>query len=119
MIEYIDDLPVDVAGLKVHGKLTHADYQDLLPKLEAKMADHKKLRVLFVMEDFHGWELGAAWDDLKFEMAHCKDFGRCAIVGEKKWEEWMVKISKPFYKGDVKYFDHGELEQAKAWLTEA
>jgi hypothetical protein len=28
--------------------------------------DYGKLRVLFDMTDFHGWDVGAAWEDIEY-----------------------------------------------------
>jgi hypothetical protein len=48
------------------------------------------LRILFIMDDFHGWTAGAMWEDTKFDLKHWKDIERLAIVGETKWEKGMA-----------------------------
>lgn len=100
------------------GKLTDADYKTvLIPHVEAILADHEALRVLFVMDEhFEGWELGAMWDDTKFGTAHRNDFEKAAVVGGPKWMSWCISLSEHFMKGEAKAFPLGELEQAKAWL---
>jgi hypothetical protein len=40
--------------------------------------------------------LRAAWDDLEFGLKHYSDFERIAMVGDRKWEEWMANFCKPF-----------------------
>lgn len=49
--------------LEVHatGKLTKAFYQELMPAVERQIEHFGKLRILFVMNDFHGWMAGAMW----------------------------------------------------------
>jgi hypothetical protein len=69
-------------------------------------------------EDFHGADLHAVWDDLKFGFKHYGDFERIAMVGNRKWEKWMVQMSKPFTKAKVRYFDVSQVENAWAWLRE-
>ena len=54
------------------------------------IADHGKIRVLFEMRDFHGWEAGALWEDVKFDFKHFSDIERAAMVGDKTWEKWMA-----------------------------
>jgi hypothetical protein len=44
---------------------------------------------------------------------------RIALVGEKKWEEWMAKVCKPFTMAKVRYFDASEIDAAWAWVREA
>ena len=73
----------NIVGFKASAKLTDKDYKDvLIPKFEAILGTSGKVRVVFDMgEDFHGWELAAAWDDATFGMKHRSDFEKCAVVG--------------------------------------
>jgi len=43
----------------VNGKLTKEDYEHFVPEFERLVRRHGKLRVLFDMTDFHGWDAGA------------------------------------------------------------
>lgn len=117
MLAFLDRSSENVLGVKATGKLTHEDYQRFVPKLEELIAKHGKVRVLFDLVDCRGWEVGAAWDDVKFCFKHHKEVDCCAVVGEKKWQEWMTKLSSPFFN-DVKYFDKAELEKAWQWVQE-
>jgi hypothetical protein len=60
----------------------------------------------------------ALWDDIKFSTTHCTQIERIALVGNKKWEEWMAKVCKPFTMAKVKYFDAAQLASAWSWLAE-
>jgi hypothetical protein len=40
-----------------------------------------------------------------------------AMVGDKKWQEWMAAFCKPFTTGKVRYFDHEKLDEARTWVT--
>jgi SpoIIAA-like len=66
-------------------------------------------------EDFHGWDLGAAWDDLRFEMTHASKLERLAMVGDKAWENWMTKIGE-FFAPEMKYFDASKVAEAERWV---
>lgn len=108
----------DVLGFKLQGKLHDQDYQTFVPTLEAAIAAHGKIRLLAWFEDFHGWDLHAMWDDFQFGVKHYSDLERIAIVGDRKWEEWMAKLCKPFTKASVNYFDVSQTDAAWAWLRE-
>jgi len=73
-----------------------------------------KIRVLMVMRDFHGWDTGALWEDIKWDAKHFNDVERVAIVGEKKWQQWLVAFCKPFTRATVRYFDQEKLDEARA-----
>ena len=105
--------------VKASGKLTDADYQDLLPRLETAIAGFGRLRMFIDMEEFKGIELQAAWDDFAFGVKHWNDFERVAIVGDKRWEELSVKTFDLITKGDFRYFDVVDRGRARAWIEDA
>ena len=104
--------------VQVSGKLTHQDYTTLMPEFERLVKQHGKLRVLFEMTDFHGWESAAVWDDIKFDIKHFSDIERLAMVGDKKWEKGMSVFCKPFTTARIRYFDRAALADARAWLEQ-
>lgn len=105
--------------IHVTGKLVKEDYADLIPGFERLVRLHGKLRVLFDMTGFHGWELGAAWEDFKFGIHHFSDIERMALVGEQRWQQAMATFAKPFTKAAVRYFDHADAAAARTWLEQA
>ena len=106
---------VDVE-LIVRGKLTHHDYEVMVPMIEQALnaRTDAKVNMLLNAVEFEGWELEAAWDDFKFGMEHKDRLLKIAIVGTKKWQEYMAKMGKWFIDGEVKFFYN--LEEAKKWL---
>lgn len=118
MIEKLDQSSGNVLGFKMSGKLHDEDYKHFVPLLDASIASHGKVRLLAWFDDFHGWDLHALWDDIKFAATHCTKVERIAMVGDKKWEEWMAKIYKPFTLAKVKYFDVADISGAWKWVSE-
>ena len=82
--------------VRISGRLTHADYEQFVPAFERLVKKHGKIRVLFEMADFHGWDAVALWDDLKFDLKHFADIEQLALVGDKKWERGMAVFCRPF-----------------------
>jgi hypothetical protein len=119
MIEQLTQSSGKTLGFKMSGKLHDADYQHFVPTVEAAVKAHGKIRLLAQFHDFHGWDLHALWDDIKFSTEHCTHIERIALVGEKKWEEWMAKVCKPFTLAKIRYFDAGDIQAAWQWLGEA
>lgn len=118
MIEILDRSSGAVLGFRMSGKLHDADYKEFVPKVDAVISENEKVRLLSWFDDFHGWDLHALWDDIKFATTHCTGIERVAMVGDKKWEEWMAKICKPFTMAKIRYFDVTEIDAAWEWLQE-
>ena len=106
-----------VLEIAVSGKLTHADYEQFIPRFERLVREHGKIRVLFHMTDFHGWEAAALWDDIKFDVKHFSDIDRLAMVGDKGWERGMAAFCRPFTTADIRYFEQTQIDEARKWLT--
>lgn len=108
-----------ILGFSVSDKLHDEDYEQFVPVVDAVLAIYDKVRLLAVFHDFHGWDLPALWDDVKFAATHGNKVDRVAIVGDKKWEKWMAMICKPFTGAEVRYFDAADLEKAWDWIESA
>jgi hypothetical protein len=118
MIETTETGSPKVLGLKLCGRLHDEDYKQFVPRMETILTAEGKVRLFVQCDDFHGWDLHAAWDELKFSLRHYSDFGRIAMVGDRKWEKWMARFCRPFTKARVKYFERSEVDAAWKWLQE-
>ena len=118
MIEQLKSNLPNVLGFKLSGKLHDEDYKQFVPVIDAALAQHGKVRLLAQFHDFHGWDLHALWDDIKFSTTHCTKIDRIALVGDKTWEQWMAKVCKPFTMAKIRYFDASQMGEAWSWLGE-
>jgi hypothetical protein len=117
-VELSPGLGGKILNVRVSDKLTAQDYEQFVPEFERLIEEHGKIRVLFHMEDFHGWDLAALWEDIKFDFKHFADIERIAMVGDKAWEEGMSFFCKPFTTAKIRYFGHHETERAWEWISE-
>jgi len=90
--------------IDLHGKLSRADYARIAPETERLIRQYGKIRILVTMHDFHGWDAGALWEDIKWNARHFNHIERLAIVGEKTWHKWMTGFCRPFTSAEVRYF---------------
>jgi len=108
-----------ILTVTLSGKLTKEDYQHLGPEVDRLIAKHGKIRIAAIMHEFHGWTLGALWDDIKFDFKHFAHIERLALIGERKWEAGMAAFCKPFTTAKVRYFDVAQSDEAMAWIRGA
>ena len=116
--ELREELGGKVLVIKLSGKLTKEDYQHFVPEVERLIGQHGKIRMLVEMHDFHGWSMGALWEDVKFDFKHFRDIERLALVGHRKWEAGMATFCKPFTSASVRYFDESKTDEATRWVSE-
>ncbi|WP_308365287.1 MULTISPECIES: STAS/SEC14 domain-containing protein [unclassified Microbulbifer] len=104
-------------SLHVRGKLTHEDYEAIVPMLESAIAgeENPKIDVFMNAVEMEGWEPRAAWDDLKLGLKHGRHFNRVAVVGSKRWLELMTRAGSLMIGGEARYFENEE--SAMAWLN--
>ena len=98
------------------GKLTHEDYLKITPMIDSALqeVEDPEVKVLIDGTQLEGWELRAAWDDLKLGLRHGSEFTQIAIFGNKKWQQITAKVGSWFISGEVQYFESEET--ALAWL---
>jgi hypothetical protein len=118
MIETMETHFPRVVALKLCGKLHDEDYKQFVPRMESILTAERNVRLFIQFQDFHGWDMHAAWDDLKFSLKHYSDFERIAMVGDRRWEKWMAGCCRPFTKAKVRYFEMSEVDAAWKWLEE-
>ncbi len=107
MIENMPKSQGNILGLKATGKLTDADYKDILvPGIEAIVKEYGKVNFLFYLdEDFKGWEVSALWDDFKLGLGNTKGgIAKFALVGGPLWVQWAMKLDNFIMLGWVKIF---------------
>ncbi len=93
--------------IDMYGKLTHEDYEVMIPMVEKALKEAKGLEVdlLIDLTAFKGWdELRAMIDDGIFGIKHLLSFDRVAVIGKKKREKIATKIWSLLTGGKVKFF---------------
>ena len=108
-----------IVTIQASGELSMADYDSFVPAFERIAEKSGPLRILVELQELSGWTMGALWEDLKFDTTHRSDFGRVAIVGNRDWQNWAIRLSKPFFKAEMRYFDTAQADAAKDWLKAA
>src|SRR3974390_611318 len=102
MITRLDRSTDSILGFTLSGKLHDEDYKQFVPAVDAAIAAHGRVRLLAHFVDFHGGDMHALWDDIKFSTTHCNKMDRIALVGDKRWEKGMATVCKPFTMAKVR-----------------
>ena len=117
--EILDGFAGDVLAIAAHGRITRADYEQvLIPAFEAKRQAEGKVKLLLLCgEDFAGYSAGAAWDDAKFGLLYMRDIAGLAVVTDTEWLRLGVKALSPLIACPVALFHLEEMDAARDWIN--
>ena len=118
--EVLSGYEPDILAVAAHGKITRADYENILiPAFNEKLEQEGRVKLLFLFgDDFVGYSRGAAWDDAKFGFLHLKDLAGLAVVSDLEWLRFGVKTFAPLIGCPVALFQTSELDQARQWISQ-
>lgn len=105
-----------VLEVNLHGKLARRDFDQIVPETERLIERYGKIRILVTLHDFEGWDLGAAWEEIKWEAKHFNHVDRIAIVGDCRWHRRMAGLCNSFTSARVRYFNLDSLDAAYQWV---
>jgi hypothetical protein len=121
VIERTNDMPAGAVGLRAWGKLSRADYRDVLEPTLREAVGSGELRLLFVLSDFGGLEPGAWIEDVKTGLEvlvrHHSAWKRFALVTDVDWVAKATRMFVWLIPGEARIFDLEHLEDARAWVT--
>ncbi len=119
MIRLLSDMPPGVLGFEAVDEIEKEDYENVLvPAIEAAIAAHGKVRLVYVLgHEFDEYEGEAVWEDVKLGARHPASFERMAIVTDARWAGPAVKVFSVLLPGRARAFPLGELEAAKRWAA--
>lgn len=110
MWKVLDRSHDNVLGFEVEGKVTAEEVEQAAAVADKAIQEHGKISWLLVWKTTHYASLKAFYEDTSWLLKNIKNFDRMAIVGDKKWEEILVKADGLVY--GEKYFDISQLDEA-------
>lgn len=118
MIEVEHSPEQDLITIRASGTLTEADYDMAIPEIEEaiRKADGAINSVIDVI-GLDGFELGAFWKDLEFDIRHFSDFQRIAVVGENRGRQIGATAATLLTNAEVRFFDEEAADNARQWAA--
>ncbi len=108
----------NVYRVEIRGTLRKVELDRCMDELTPQMDRIGSVRLLFVLEQFDGWEKSGDWGDLTFYVAHGDAIERIAIVGDPRWRsEALMFASADLRKAPVEFFATDALASARTWLA--
>ncbi|GAB3344050.1 hypothetical protein GCM10027429_35420 [Marivirga atlantica] len=117
MIQILEFTKNNIIATRAEDNLTETDIQKIHPLIHNIVNRGQNVRWYFEMENFSGWNIKGLWEDIKMDLSHAENYEKIAMVGEKKWQDWITQFMKPFTNAEIRYFDLEEKNEAKEWIS--
>jgi hypothetical protein len=118
MIEQLSGFPDNVLAFAGRGRLTRADYTEVLtPAVEQALATHPRVRLYYELgSDFTGIAPGAMWEDFKVGVEHLTRWERVAVLTDVEWIRSAIRLFSFIMPVEVKSFPISGTAQARDWI---
>lgn len=121
MIEVLPDMPDNVMGFRVSGRLLGNDLREFKPAMDSQL-DTGEIRIVEVIaSDYEGFGPGGLAEDLKLGfgvlLQHHSAFKRIAVVSDKEWIAHTLHALAWMVPGELAIFGLDELDRAKEWAA--
>jgi len=118
MLSYTVDEDTGVIDLIVDGAITRADYEALIPVLNAQIARHGKLRVVETVRKLGPIDWSLWWQDVKWVADHRDKVARAAVVTDHGWIGPITRAAAALFSGEMRVFPESQGGAARAWVRE-
>ena len=98
------------------GQLTTDDYATFVPQFEQLARPGPVSIRIELGPDFSGWSLAVLWRNIEFDQTNGEQFGRMAVIGDSRWEQWGTELADPVSSAQMRFFERGQEAMAEEWL---
>lgn len=109
-----DNLPV--AEIRIDGRVTEHDMDEILPKMEALIEKHGSIRLIEIIDRFEGFDPTTVLDGMKFDLKHLRDVSHAAVVSDIPWIGFVTQATAMVMPITVRAFGMDQLAEARAWI---
>lgn len=121
MIELLD-APDHVLALRLSGRLSGPDMDQLKDQVEAKLAKHERIGIVADLTPLDGVTLEALAKDIRYNIAkfgEWRRFPREAVITQSAWMRAAMKAIDPLVpQVEVRTFEPAERDTAVAWASD-
>ena len=124
MVEQLTDAPAGVLGFRASGRISSDEYRRMMEPIYAALDRGEKLSLYFeLVDDFHGLDLGALWQDVQaagsIGLKHRSSWERMALVTDNDWVRHGASAFGWLAPGELRLFEPSERDAALAWVATA
>lgn len=116
---YTEHETLPVVELRVVGRVTQHDMDEIIPKLSAFIERHGKIRLVEIIEVFDGFEPSTILDGMRFDYQHLRDVTHAAVVSDIGWIGVLTRAAGMVMPVSLRVFPMSEIDAARDWAANA
>lgn len=106
-----------VAHLTVEGRLSAEDVERALLRVDALLQDRDPLPFYIDLRHLSAVDPATVWRDVVFDAAHADRYGRTAVIGDRRWQQWAAELADRLLGAPMRFFEPADDEQAWQWVS--
>ena len=121
MYSILDKSEENAIGVKLVGKVSKEERDEIIAKFRETSDAHGKIRILIELDEFEAFGSEALAVDMEYILPIMNSLEKFAFVSNSKWQEWYIALDKPFalmFGITETYFDADKIDEAWKWLKE-
>lgn len=121
-VTYSENADLKTIELRIDGPVTGEDFETLLPKMQAFIETHEKIRLIEIIDSLElpGFEtLGMIWEGIKFDIYAIPRISHCAVVSDIGWMSPWSKAAGAMVSTKLRTFSMDQLDEARDWASSA
>ena len=118
MYERLNKIATSAIAYRIVRPLNQEEMAKITAEIEAEINLNGKINLLIDLQVFPYAELGALWEDFKFDVRYAGKIERLALVGGGKVEKWSVLTFSALTSTTWRCFGEGQVDEAWEWLIE-
>ncbi len=121
MIEHDLDKATSILVVRPQSALDKNYFVELAKAVDPEIEAHGDLAGLIIdARSFPGWDsFGAMVTHFRFVRDHQKHVKKIAVVTDSHFGDVAEHLTSHFVSAQIRHFPAGEVDQARAWITES
>lgn len=119
MLQLINDLPPNVAGIHAFADVTKTEYENaLIPLLNGLLKKNRTINFILVLEtDIKDFEAGAWCGNVKIGLKYFFKWNKVAVVSDQKGVHGFSDLFRYIIPGKYKSFPLDQIDKALIWVA--
>ncbi len=117
-ISYTECDTSNVAEIVVSGRITWADYEQIVARMQAFIDRNGTVKLVEIVESFSGFDPSVIVPGIKFDWKNIEHISHVAVVTDIGWIAPLSKAAGALVSTKLRTFDLEHLEEARAWIAD-